>query len=263
MKQIILAHGLKRSGLHGVLNWVQAHGSFHFFNNLIPQARLLSGEKEFPEQLKFDDWLAGELAVKRAKLRGRISLRRLRKAAIFGVSRFMGLLEDHELSVCPFTDPPCKVQNILILRDPVNLFASRIHKSALRPGSLVYPDTNNEFMQRATNLWKKHAREFIGETDELQNRVGIYYNRWFTDRAYREQISGQLGMRFKDSGFGRLSKHGGGSSFDGKKIESKVEDLSVLSRSKQLSEEHAALLEEVIDDEMKELAAELEKVASS
>lgn len=89
--------------------------------------------------------------------------------------------------------------------------------------------------------------------------MGIYYNRWFTEPAYREQISTRLNLKFTDAGFGRLAKYGGGSSFDGQRIEGKVEDMPVLSRRDHLSEENKALLDEILDEEMKELAAKVEE----
>ena len=258
MKRIILAHGLKRSGLHGILNWLQAHGSFHFFNNLIPKLRVPADDGKIPEPEHFDEWLRSELAKRRTKLIKGFSRKKFRAAAFFGIKELIGLLEDHELSTRPFTNPPCDVCNVLILRDPENLFSSRIHKRELKPGSPIFPCTNNEHMQRVVRLWKKHAREFLGETNELEHKTCIYYNRWFAERDYRMRISTQMGMPFTDSGFGVFSGYGGGSSFDGR-YQGEVSKLPVLSRRDNLNDRNRALLDEILaDEEMMELAAQIE-----
>lgn len=94
--------------------------------------------------------------------------------------------------------------DLLVLRDPFNLFASR-----LRMGAGLSPDV-------ARRMWKQHAREALGATRRLRNDpVVVLYNRWASDPGYRREIADRLGLRFSDRGFDEVSACAGGSSFDG------------------------------------------------
>jgi hypothetical protein len=112
--------------------------------------------------------------------------------------------------------------DILILRDPFNLFASR-----LKSGYSGVP------MATATRIWKQHAREYLGIREHLAyNKTLINYNIWATDRSYRRQIAGALGLEFTDAGFDRVAHCGGGSSFDGTDFDGRASAMGILERWK-------------------------------
>ena len=93
---------------------------------------------------------------------------------------------------------------LVILRDPFNLFASR-----LRMGCALSEKV-------ALRMWKQHARVALaGGTAEGAERKAVLYNRWVSDRTYRRDLTGCLGLPFTDDGFHSVSGCGGGSSFDG------------------------------------------------
>ncbi|MFQ3217906.1 MAG: hypothetical protein ACI8R9_000669 [Paraglaciecola sp.] len=258
MERVFLIHGLKRTGNHALVSWIRLHTKFAFFNNVIPMYYILKKEIEFPEVIDFKDWLRPRLYTQRRKLLQKFHFVQFLNESPLCLKSVMVSLEDHELTVRPFTGVPCTFRNILILRDPYNIFASRIRKSAKDHRNLVYPSQNNEYMKRVTELWKAHAREFLGETDHLENRVVIYFNRWFSDLNYRKQISLDLGLDFTDAGFSMVSHKGGGSSFDGTSFNGDNSNMNVLDRRNNLSDKEQALLDEVIDDEIKELAQRIE-----
>ncbi|NER80336.1 MAG: hypothetical protein F6K42_12300 [Leptolyngbya sp. SIO1D8] len=97
--------------------------------------------------------------------------------------------------------------DLLIMRDPFNLLASRLKK-----GFVSVKSTRVNF----TDLWVSYAKEFLGETNFLtHSKVCVSYNRWIKDVDYRRDIATQLGITFTDAGFNKVARRAGGSSFDG------------------------------------------------
>jgi hypothetical protein len=114
--------------------------------------------------------------------------------------------------------------DILILRDPFNLFASR-----LRAGK----DLTLTSVATAVRIWKQHAREFNGQSRHLtQSPVLINYNRWVTEPPYRQQLATQLGLNFTDATINNVHKTAGGSSFDGSRYDGHASRMKVLERWK-------------------------------
>ena len=93
---------------------------------------------------------------------------------------------------------------LVILRDPFNLFASR-----MRMGCSLSPKI-------APRIWRQHARVALspGSSGHVERRA-VLYNRWVENRAYRRDLAEYLGLPFTDRGFDSVAKCGGGSSFDG------------------------------------------------
>jgi hypothetical protein len=81
--------------------------------------------------------------------------------------------------------------------------------------------------ESTVRLWKGYAKEAIGETSYLSNKVVVNFGRWYTIREYRNQISEKLGLEFTDEGIKKVGIRG--SSFDGKKIKNS-RNLGVLER---------------------------------
>ncbi len=98
-----------------------------------------------------------------------------------------------------------KTWDVLVVRDPFNLFASRL---AIQ-NPFVYP-VNAESVE----MWKEHAREALGYTDLLPNRICVSFNQWATWVGHRTDIEKCLGLSRCDKGLNDVK--GLGSSFDGK-----------------------------------------------
>ena len=110
--------------------------------------------------------------------------------------------------------------DVLILRDPFNLFASRLRCL----WGLLTPRTT-------VKVWKQHAREFLRETRYLRHEpVVISYNRWCVDRDYRRRIAEALGLAFTDAGRRRVWPCNGGSSFDGRAYDGRADAMRVFDR---------------------------------
>lgn len=247
MKTLYIVHGLKRSGNHGIINWILGQREIPFFNNVVPVSPILAGKCALPTPIKFEDWLKGE--------EGSV----LKRAMIKLGNSVMVSLEDHELDLELFTKGKYNVVNILILRDPRNLFSSRIRKASL-VNLPAYPAGAGPLMERVVNLWVAHAKEFTGETSTLKNKACIYFNEWFANPAYRKEISSRLGLPFSDKGFRKVSSEGGGSSFDQTKFDGDNEKLKVLDRKSMLTENEQATLDQILcSAELSRLATKVEQ----
>lgn len=125
--------------------------------------------------------------------------------------------------------------DVLIMRDPFNLFASRLQGNKPRENARnfdlmkVYSRHHN-----LPELWIAYAKECLGETNFLSNKkVVINYNQWFADINYRKQIADSLNVQFTDIGFNEVVRAGGiGSSFDGTNFNNDASKMDVLSRWK-------------------------------
>ena len=255
MKRVFVVHGMQRSGNHAIIQWIEAHGRFIFYNNVIPVAPILLGERTMPPEQDFRDWFRARLPRRYRFLP--FSLNRLALR-----NRLMMLsLEDLPLDTPVFRNPPVESKAILILRDPQNMFASRIRR-AWQIDHPTFPRTMGPLMERVIETWKSHAREFLGDTHQLGPCVRIYFDDWFADAAARKNISANLGLPFTDAGLERVSEVGGGSSFEGTDFDGASRKMNVLDRSTQLEPRERALFDEVFKDpELRALADRLRKEA--
>ena len=116
--------------------------------------------------------------------------------------------------------------NLLVLRDPYNLFASRLKMGCgLRP-------------HIARKIWKQHAREALGETRRLRGEtLVVLYNRWAGERSYRCEIAQALGLNFSDATFERVPECAGGSSFDGLRFSGRASEMPTGKRWMQFVED--------------------------
>lgn len=256
MKQLYLVRGLKRSGNHAVIHWLQGMRRFAFFNNVVPVKRRLRNNEAMPPAEPWPNWARENLAERRKAclLEGRVR-------QLFGelrppVEAVIASLEDHDTDYQPFTQVPDTFKNILIVRHPENLFASRIKKSGQRDSPETYPRDNGVWQQRIVRIWKNHAKEVLGRTSTMPGLVGIYYDAWFSNEAYRRTLSEKLGLNYNEKGFGAQAREGGGSSFGAQAGEA-VQD-HVLRRSDFLDDAEKALFLEICGDpEVKELGTAL------
>lgn len=156
-------------------------------------------------------------------------------------------LEDWPIDAPIFEPWPRRCQHILLLRDPLNMFASRIRMN--NGMHVVYGKERADlYFRNSINLWKMHAREFLGETTHLPGHVGIFYDRWVVDAAYRASIAAQLRLVPDDQALNRVAAEGGGSSFEGMAPLGDDAIAKRLSRHSQLNEEEKLLFARVTDD---------------
>jgi hypothetical protein len=149
----------------------------------------------------------------------------------------------------PIFDPwPPHCRHVLLIRDPLNLFASRIrmHHGAHH----IYGEERAPiYFENSVALWKSHAREFLGDTDHLPGHVGIYYDSWLTNPAYRAAIAAQLDLVADEAALGIVPPHGGGSSFEGMAPLGADAVERRLSRHSELREDERILFARIAGDE--------------
>jgi hypothetical protein len=243
MKKLFIVYGMKRTGNHAIINWLLEQDKFVFFNNIVPIGPILDGKHAVPSPMDFNEWLHGSNFRE-----NRIVIDNLKKL-FFRNRTMMVSLEDHDLKFRPFKNVPVEVKNILLLRDPFNLLSSRIRKGSVLHRPLIYPTEMNVLMKRVPELWKSYAREFLGLTGYLDNKVSIYFNAWFSSESYRRETSQKLGFEFNDSKYSSVvKKSSGGSSFDGTSFNGHSNEMNVLNRGSQLSDSERKLLDELLQD---------------
>ncbi|MEL4897319.1 hypothetical protein [Crocosphaera sp. Alani8] len=128
--------------------------------------------------------------------------------------------------------------DILLLRDPFNLFASLIHRGE---------ELNNT--NYIIEKWLEHAREYYGITNYLKYRISINYNQWFINQDYRNKIAKSLNLAFTDAGINSVVNVGKGSSFDGTSYDGKASKMPVLYRYKDYLN-HPVMLKVLSNEEL-------------
>ncbi len=213
--------GMSRSGNHAIINWIlaQSPGRTCFLNCAEPGCNPFATAR--PRTPDLPGWRAPyegfDVVAERAGRLGRKDL----------------LIHSYEDT---FLGPFAKAENeerhdgwvgrsarridLLVLRDPRNLFASRLASG--------YGWLQDELVSR---IWAQHAREFLGLRRNLrQERLMVSYNEWVTSRAYRRRVAEALGLEFDDRAAHKVPAAAGGSSFDGTAYDGYAEEMPVLHR---------------------------------
>ncbi|HHP7232207.1 MAG TPA: hypothetical protein ACFCUY_15270 [Xenococcaceae cyanobacterium] len=139
--------------------------------------------------------------------------------------------------------------DLIILRDPWNLFASMLKTNMF--------ERNERDKIKYINLFKDYAKDFIENFNNDNSRVACAnYNRWFSEPEYRIDLAKKLGFSTSEKPHERLSNRGGGSSFDGLKYKSNASSMKVLERWKVFQDD--PFYQEIFtDSELVELAIQV------
>lgn len=191
---ILVLFGMRRSGNHLAINWIleQIPGCAVFYNNIRQNAH------------PFDVGMR-EYRMRRGNRRPKIIL------------SYEDLTPD-QIAAGPLPDfladrtrrHNATVQCGVILRDPYNLFASRLRK---------WPErfANEADIRAQQELYANHAQfaQAPGIVFGDAPVVPILYNRLVTDPGYRTELAGKLAIDPGDAGLDEVPVYGHGSSFDG------------------------------------------------
>jgi len=119
--------------------------------------------------------------------------------------------------------------NLIVIRDPRNCFASRLEwLDKLESPTIPHP-RNVEGRKMLAERWKQYAKEYLGITQIIPNKIPVSYDQWFLDEDYRRQISAKLGLEFNDRHKDKLATQGK-SSFDEFKFLKNAGEMKVLDR---------------------------------
>lgn len=211
--------GMSRSGNHCIINWIlrQVNGRSCFLNcaegktNPFITARPLASGAAF--KINYDGF---DIDRERAGLfSDKDYLIHSYEDCFLGYACGDRFEADHDA----FVGRSARRFDVLVLRDPFNLFASR------RKMGVGMPEAT------ALRIWKQHAREFLGVRRYLRHApLSISYNRWAACRDYRRAIADRLGLAFTDDGVDEVARCGGGSSFDGLRFDGRARGMPVSER---------------------------------
>ena len=231
-KEIRVA-GMKRTGNHAIINWVKSQhtGEVGFINNV--------SANENPYRYKYenlqDNFPEHQQAIKNYSQQAKGNFIK-RDCLIYSYEDFPleqiasdKFERNHDL----YLGKSANRYDLLILRDPFNLLASRLKTSS----KVSYFLSVNSQNQTMVDLWLDYAKEYLGETNYLKhNKICINYNQWFADIEYRRQIAEKLQMEFSDAGIDQVTGFGGGSSFERKQFNGKATSMDVLNRWQKVSD---------------------------
>lgn len=153
-----------------------------------------------------------------------------------------------------------KLHTFLLLRDPYNLFASRLQlrrRDPLNEFTLKVAPPTIEGIQWQQKMWIQYAKEFLTKTCYLgKNVVPVSYNRWLLDCDYRKSLAEEVGCAYHEEGFKQVSEYGFGSSFGDFPNRIVTDSLPLLTRWKTFlqDEEFLQMIENV---ELKDLSYQI------
>lgn len=243
--------GLKRTGNHAIINWIKKQQTGVIWNiNDVPVNK--NPHRHRYEYLKF------EYPFKQIPLKKIAQCKKEAKGEFSKKDCLLYSYEDHTLTQIAsphfermhdlYLGKSLERYDVLILRDPFNLLASRLKSNFTKVKA-----RNQTF----TELWISYAKEFLGETEYLKhNKICINYNRWFQDIDYRKQLASQLKSKFSDKGINQISGIGKGSSFDNLDFQGKAFQMDVFNRWRNFSADQS-FLNQLNDRELLEYSKQI------
>lgn len=233
--------GLRRSGNHAILNWIRKQHKEEtlFINNVKLNANPY--QEVYEDQVKkikdpmSKGWKTDDIDFWRKEAQGKFTLK---SCLVYSYEDYPiqaicnnRLSSKHDL----YVGKSRVCYDVILLRDPFNLFASRIKANQRSNYTEEYLDFIKVKSSKysLSDLWIDFAREYLGETQHLKNiKVPINYNLWTQDKDYRKKIAQMLDLEFSDDGFNEVMTNGGGSSFDGTDLSGKASKMPVHERWK-------------------------------
>jgi hypothetical protein len=121
--------------------------------------------------------------------------------------------------------------DLIIMRDPFNLFASRLQFQS--KGKSLNMLSVYSSCYSLPELWIAYAKECLEETSYLKyNKLFVNYNRWFLDINYRQYLANKLSIELSDPDYHEVPTAGGGSSFDQVNYDGEAYKMNVMNRWK-------------------------------
>lgn len=241
---------LRRSGHHALLNWIRyqlPHRHWLLndcrlgenpFRGAVLESSVIQGRWHEHRVFHLAREIAGQHAYKGALIYN------FEESDLRQVSRLMPVSSEAE-----WLGGAGRRLDLLILRDPFNLLASKLKWAY---GDVERPSKPSlDEVSEARDLWKVHAREFLGETNHLADLVTLSYNDWFLHRSYRDRKAAEIGFQNEDKGLSTVARWGptlSADSFDGLRFDGRAQDMKVLERWRRFTD----------DDFFRELVADAE-----
>jgi hypothetical protein len=101
-----------------------------------------------------------------------------------------------------------------------------------------------------STLWIKYAEEFLGITNFVGDQfVPVLYDKWFTDKDYRESLANKMEIPFTDEGRDIVLGYGKGSTFQKHKSGTQLNPLDRWQKCLKNSESKKALKDMLLYDD--------------
>ncbi|PKD16196.1 hypothetical protein APR41_10440 [Salegentibacter salinarum] len=231
-KYVFRIVGLSRSGNHAIINWIinQLQGDYLFLNCTEPKYNPYDTARPLDKEGYTYRTNLYNFELNREK-KGNFSKK---KYLLFSHEDcFLGSLNKKEerKKIAGWVGSSEVQKDILIIRDPFNLFASRA-KAGLLLGNIADHTTRPISEKVLCRIYKQHAREFLGENNNLRNKVIINFNTWSSNENYRLKVAKALNIPFSDAGYREVTTVAGGSSFDGTNLSGMAHKMKVNERWK-------------------------------
>jgi hypothetical protein len=230
---IIVLSAIRRSGNHALANWILPHiqdATEYTHNGSIQNLTSALKQKEGRKRSNYNIFVPfeGVMIPIRPPTGKDTNSPLLPGSTEFLINRENSMLFGVENHKPDHIKTNLKIEKKLdtfvqVIRSPWNNLAS-----LMKYGGSLLP------IEQFGEMWVKFAKEHIGETnyteDKFKTRVFIEYDRWFSDKDYRLELSEQLGYEHTDFGLECVSSQGAGSSFDKTKMNGKAQQMKVLDR---------------------------------
>jgi hypothetical protein len=104
-------------------------------------------------------------------------------------ARLAEVLHDNE----PLLGQSAQRLVLLVVRDPINLYAARLQRTRRRGwrGQLPAQGAGVSLLRQC---WNSHAAEFLAAESQLPHCLPLHFGRFMTDGGYRDQLAAQLGV---------------------------------------------------------------------
>lgn len=177
MRSLVHIISMRRAGHHAIINWLQKNLFNGFKNATIIHFNDVYAPSANPSRhLRLQDLnilSSGDIVIILSY--EDIPLETLSKLPIF--------MERNKIL------PNAEILKFLCLRDPYNLFASRLQRLKNINSEGVHIPLEEIPWEEVKELWKSYTREYLGTTNYLGNGlVRINYNEWVTNRRYRDEL---------------------------------------------------------------------------
>lgn len=220
--------GLSRSGNHAIIDWVlnQLPGRWTFLNCVEPKTNPLLSARPRDDGRCFlasDPGLAPAGSLPQGPLPPQDHVVFSQEDTFLAPALGPAATARQEAGL----GAAAERRDIIILRDPFNLFASR------RRFGLQW------VTERTTlRIWKQHARACLGERRYGGGPVlPILYDAWLRDGDYRRATAEALDLPFREPDLNRVAPCGGGSSFDGYAFDGQAARMNLLDRWRHYAED--------------------------
>lgn len=245
-KKEIIIHGLKRSGYHAISNWICCQS---------PENKCYINDVKLDRNPFLTRNAYSRIGDRKKEKKGKFLKKEL----------LVYTYEDKDITLVysdyflenriKFVGESEEFYNILVLRDPFNHFASRL-KARRKGCKWAWREEDEHYSAFYTDLWKKHAKEYLGYTSYLPNhKICINFLKWTHDKEYRKKIIEEIGLEFTDKGREDVVKAGGGSSFNGRKFDGKASKMDIDKRWSLFAKDSYYL--SLFDNEILDLAEEI------